>query len=95
MQIFCSLEIASYLGSTKKGKRIRNFTAANGEEFATYKESFALHVGGKKYLCGFNVAEKLPKETPIILGQVGFFDHHVITFDIENKEITIVNNQDN
>ena len=37
----------------------------------------------------------LPFETPIILGQLGFFDHHKVTFDLENKEIEIMYSLDN
>lgn len=92
---FCSKEIASYLGVREKGKEKFTFITANGTSLPTFLETLTIYVGGKNYDCSFYISEKLPPETPIILGQLGFFDHHKISFDLENKEIEIVYNLEN
>lgn len=86
---FCSEAIAFWLGSRSKGKKQKTFTTANGGSLVTYKDNFTLMACGKIYNCTFYVSNQLPKETPIILGQYGFFDHFTITFDLLNKEIII------
>ena len=46
--------------------------------------------GADVCFCSTDIGIKtLPRETPIILGQRGFFDHFKITFDLQNKEIEI------
>jgi hypothetical protein len=86
---FCSKDIAKFLGVTEKGKEKKVFRTANNSPLHTYLETLTLHVGGRSYECSFYISDDLPPETPIILGQLGFFDKHKITFDIENKEIQI------
>ena len=44
---------------------------------------------GKIYECPFYISSELPKETPIILGQLGFFDKFTIKFNLPKKEIEI------
>lgn len=92
---FCSKDIADFLGVSIKNKEKRIFTTANNTPLPTFLETLTLYVGGKSYECSFYIAEELPHETPIILGQLGFFDHHKVTFDLENKEIEIIYNLDN
>lgn len=92
---FCSKDIAHVLGVTEKGKQKMIFTTANGTPLPTFLETLTLYIGGKIYDCSFYISDKLPAETPIILGQLGFFDHHRVTFDLENKEIEIIYNLDN
>lgn len=92
---FCSKDIADFLGVSAKGKEKIIFTTANRSSLPTFLDILTLYVGGKTYECSFYISDKLPPETPIILGQLGFFDHHRITFDLENKEIEIVYNFDN
>ncbi len=92
---FCSKSIVDYLGVDVKNKEKKVFTTANNTSLPTFLEILTLHVGGKNYECSFYISEKLPPETPIILGQLGFFDHHKVTFDLENKEIEIIYNLDN
>lgn len=86
---FCSKIIADFLGITQKNKKEVIFTAANGTLLPTFLEKLTLYIGGRKYECPFYISDKLPAETPIILGQLGFFDHHKITFDLDNKSIEI------
>lgn len=87
---FCSKDIGIWLGITFIGKPSVTFTTANGTPLNTLKETIKLYVGGKNYECPFYFSDQLPRETPIILGQVGFFDHFRITFDVKNKEIEIL-----
>lgn len=92
---FCSKDIADFLGVSQKGKEKVTFTTANRTPLHTFLEILTLYVGGRHYDCSFYISDKLPFETPIILGQLGFFDKHKITFDLESKEIEIVYNLDN
>jgi len=88
---FCSENIAFWLGSKdSKSKEHKEFTAANGESFFTYREDINLFVAGKSYICPFYISKKLPQPFPIILGQLGFFDHFSVKFDLPHKEIEIL-----
>lgn len=87
---FCSEDIAFWLGSRDhKNKEHREFTTANGGKFMAYKEEIDLITAGKSYKCPFYISNELPRETPIILGQLGFFDHFKVIFDLPNKQINI------
>jgi hypothetical protein len=87
---FCLTDIGDWLGIQFKGKKGPEvFTAANGSQFRAWQENVTLFACGKNYNCFFFFTEVLPRETPIILGQFGFFDHFKITFDIKKKEIEI------
>ncbi len=90
---FCSKTIGEWLRIQFKKKEVITFTAANGTPLHTIKEVVSLHVAGKKYECPFYFSDELPRETPIILGQAGFFDHFRIIFDVQNKEIEITNSE--
>lgn len=92
---FCSKEIADSLGVSSRNKEKVTFTAANNTPLPTFLEALTLYIGVKNYECSFYISDKLPLETPIILGQLGFFDHHKVSFGLENKEIQIVYNLDN
>ncbi|MBI2443107.1 MAG: retroviral-like aspartic protease [Candidatus Levybacteria bacterium] len=92
---FCSKSIAVFLQVSRKNKERKVFTTANRSKLHTFLEALTLHVGGRHYDCSFYISDELPHETPVILGQLGFFDHHRITFDLENKEIEITYNLDN
>ncbi len=84
---FCSRDIADFLGVQKKQKEKKIFITANNSPLPTFRETLTLFVGGRNYECSFYISDMLPKETPIILGQLGFFDKHKVTFDLENEEI--------
>lgn len=86
---FCAKYIADLLGVDKRNKQERIFIAANGTSLVTFSETLTLYIGGKQYETEFYISDKLPAETPIILGQLGFFDHHKVTFDLDNKAIEI------
>lgn len=86
---FCAKDIGLWLGVQFKGKNKFTFTAANRTMFETIKETITLYIGEKSYWCSFYFAESLPRETPIILGQIGFFDHFKITFDLKSKMMEI------
>jgi len=78
------------LGSSKKGKETREFTTANQGKFIAYKEILTLMACGKVYDCPFYISSELPRITPIILGQEGFFNNFKITFDLKERQIIIV-----
>ncbi|OGJ22395.1 MAG: hypothetical protein A2804_00570 [Candidatus Pacebacteria bacterium RIFCSPHIGHO2_01_FULL_46_10] len=88
---FCSDALASYLGvaSTKKNVKKEKFTAANNQIFTAYKINLRLYACGREYICPFFICSELPHETPIILGQKGFFTNHKILFDFPNKLMEI------
>ena len=86
----CSKDIGIWLGIPFDKKSRVTLIAANKTKFQTIKETITLYACGKKYECPFYFSDSLPPVTPIILGQKGFFDHFKITFDLPNKEITIL-----
>lgn len=86
---FCSKNIGIWLGIQFKKKEEIIFTTANGTPLHTVKESITFYVAGVNYKTDFYFSDELPRETPIILGQVGFFDHFKVTFDVRNREIEI------
>lgn len=87
---FCSEDIAFWLGSRGRSKEQKEFTTANGGKFNAYKDNFDLMACGKIYRCPFYVSSELPRETPIILGQYGFFDKFTIKFNLPQKNIEII-----
>lgn len=92
---FCSTDIGNSLGVNFKNKPVKTFITANSSSLVTVSELLTLYVCGKKYECPFYFSKDLPHETPIILGQIGFFDHFKVTFDLENKEIELAYNFEN
>lgn len=87
---FCREDIGIWLGIQFKRKDAATFTAANRSTFKAIKENITLYIAGRNYECPFYFTSDLPHETPIILGQLGFFDHFKVTFDLRNKEIEIL-----
>ena len=53
-------------------------------------EIITLHAYNKSYECKFFFTDTLPRHTPIILGQLGFFDHFRITFDYRENQIELL-----
>lgn len=87
---FCNDLIGAWLGvRLDKIKIEKEFTAVNMSTFKTKSQIITLHAFGKSYDCKFYFTDVLPKHTPIILGQIGFFDHFKITFDYQNKLMDI------
>jgi len=86
---FCDDNIGAWLGVNPKGKKKHQFTAANNQIFETYRETITLHVGDMHYQCPFFFSNTLPKNSPLILGTKGFFDHFTVNFDLPKKLITI------
>lgn len=86
---FCNDMIGTWLGI--KFEKIKDgiFTTANRTTFNAKPEIITLHAYNKTYECKFFFTDTLPQHTPIILGQIGFFDHFKITFDYRNNKITI------
>ena len=86
---FCAKYIGEWLGIKFNKKQTSRFTTANNSRFIAIEETITLIACGKIFDCRFFFADDLPKETPIILGQLGFFEKFKITFDLKNKEIEI------
>ncbi|EKE06047.1 MAG: hypothetical protein ACD_19C00103G0001 [uncultured bacterium] len=87
---FCHEMIGTWLGiKFNKTKNIVKFTAANGQIFDTKLEEVCIYVGNKTYNCKFYFSDVLPSTTPIILGQIGFFDNFKVIFDLPNKVINL------
>lgn len=87
---FCSSNIGLWLGINLKKKDKFTFTTANRTSFVAVKETITIYACNKIFNCLFYFAENLPRETPIILGQIGFFDHFKIAFHLKNKSMEIV-----
>lgn len=87
---FCNETIGTWLGIQFKKVKEGIFTAANRSTFKAKPETITIHVYGKEYGCKFFFTDTLPQHTPIILGQVGFFDHFKITFDYSENQIELI-----
>lgn len=87
---FCTLDIGLWLGMQFKKRTAEVFTAANRTTLSAFKETVTLSACGKKYKCPFYFTKVLPRETPLILGQTGFFDHFKITFDLPRRTLDII-----
>ena len=85
----CEKYIALWLGISFKGVKPKQFFAANGTPFDGYPAQTNLLACGKNINCTFYFVDGLPKPTPIILGQCGFFENFKVAFDLKNKEIEI------
>jgi hypothetical protein len=86
---FCNETIGAWLGIKFNKNKEGVFTTANKTTFKAKPEIVTIHAYNKKYECKFFFTDTLPKHTPIILGQIGFFDHFKITFDYQGNEIVI------
>ncbi len=87
---FCSDFIAAWLGvQLDKIKEEEEFTAANGKTFKTKPAVIKLIIDNISYDCRFYFTDVLPRHTPIILGQIGFFDRFKITFNAKKEVIQI------
>jgi len=87
---FCAENIGLWLGIKLRKKRLYTFTAANRTLFQAVRENLILYIGRKRLTCPFFFTNVLPKETPIILGQMGFFDTLKVIFNAPNKIIEII-----
>src|SRR4030042_3397999 len=86
---FAASYLADWLKIQLDKKNVREFTAANNKRFEACKASVKIFVAGKNYVCSFYFADSLPPQTPLILGQHGFFDNNIVKFDLRNREIEI------
>lgn len=87
---FCAEDIGMWLGVVFGKQKSKVFTAANSTTFVAWCVEMTLYFNGGQYQCPFYFAKTLPKETPIVLGQIGFFDRFKVTFDYRNREIEVV-----
>ncbi len=86
---FCNETIGAWLGIKFNKNKEGIFTTANKTTFKAKPEIITIHSYNKIYECKFFFTDTLPQHTPIILGQIGFFDHFKITFDYQGNEIII------
>lgn len=86
---FCNETIGVWLGIQFKKIKEKIFTAANKSTFQAKPEIVNINTCNKSYECKFYFTDKLPQHTPIILGQIGFFDHFKITFNYQESQIIV------
>ncbi|MBI3366117.1 retroviral-like aspartic protease [Candidatus Roizmanbacteria bacterium] len=86
---FCNETIGAWLGIKFNNIKEKTFTTANRTTFKAKSEMITLDVSGKSYECRFFFTDTLPQHTPIILGQLGFFDHFKIVFDYRENQIEL------
>jgi len=86
----CSMDIGMWLGINFKKKTPFPIKGVNGQSMDTFKESCSIYLDNHSIQSPIYFSNSLPKITPIILGQLGFFDHFKVTFDLKNKEIEII-----
>lgn len=86
---FCKETIGVWLGINFRKIKKEEFYSANKTSFHAKPALVNMIAYGKKYECKIYFTDEIPNHTPIILGQLGFFDHFKITFDRANSEITL------
>jgi hypothetical protein len=87
---FCADYIGIWLGiQLSRIKTVGEFTAANGSKFIAKPANICIQAYNKNYDYLMFFTSVLPKHTPIILGQIGFFDHFRLLFDFKNRDIGI------
>jgi len=86
----CKKYIGDYLGINFKKAKKGEITAVNRTQMTGFIHPLTLYFQNKSYEVPFILSDNIPDETPVILGQRGFFDHFKITFDLSNKEMEII-----
>lgn len=87
---FCSDFIGTWLGiQLSKIKKEEEFTAANGQVFKAKPAVVKLLMENLHFETTVYFTDVLPRNTPIILGQIGFFDRFKITFNAKEEFIQI------
>lgn len=86
---FAKKYIADYLGMKLHAQKNVEFTAANKTNFKAVKDILTITVAGKEYDIPIFFTDEIVDNSPIILGQYGFFDRFRITFD-RSKLIEII-----
>lgn len=86
----CKKYIGDWLGLNFNKLKRGEITAVNKTRFVVLIHPLTVFFQNKIYEASFSLSDEIPDQTPIILGQKGFFDHFKITFDLPNKEIEIV-----
>ena len=86
----CSKDIGVWLGiNFKKLKEKIEIRGISNCPVKAVKEYVNLLVNNQEYVCPFYFSEDYPSNRPLILGQIGFFDHFVVSFDYKNKKFEI------
>lgn len=87
---FCNETIGVWLGIRFNKIKEGIFTTANRTTFKAKPEIITLNAYNKSYEYKFFFTDTLPQHTPIILGQLGFFDHFKIAFDYRENQIELL-----
>lgn len=87
---FCSDMIGAWLGiQLQEIKKVEEFNTANRGTFKAKPASVKLYVGEKSYETKVFFTNVLPHYTPIILGQIVFFDKFKVMFDSKKGVIQL------
>lgn len=82
-------DIAAYLGiPLTKGSR-RNIWGLGGGPIKGYEHSLILKIRQITYTTAVTFSNHLPENTLAVLGNRGFFDRFVVTFNYKAKAITL------
>jgi hypothetical protein len=86
----CSKDIGIWLGiDFRKLKEEIELRGISNCPIKAVKENVNLIVNNKDYLCPFYFSEDYPPNKPLILGQIGFLDHFIVSFDYRNKKFEV------
>jgi hypothetical protein len=84
------LEIALWLGVTFDGtEQAVSIQTANGSISQAVKKTVTIATREGEYECPFFFVEGLNPTRTLLLGQLGFFDHFEICFDLPNRQFEI------
>ncbi len=82
-------DIADYLGITlTKGKSMR-ITGIGGDSINGYLHPVEIRVGKNLVKTSIIFSRHIPDNATAVLGNQGFFDHFCVTFNYNDKTITI------
>ena len=81
-----SKDIALWLGIQFDGEEdMVSVATANGSISTAVKKTVIMTTEEGQYECPFFFVDGITPDEPPLLGQLGFFDHFKICFDLENK----------
>ena len=85
-----SQELAIWLGVKFSGQEeTTKIMTANGSITLAARKKVILHFQNKQIICPVYFAQKIPADSTPLLGQLGFFDHFHICFNLANKYFQI------
>ncbi len=82
-------DIADYLGiNLNKGKAMR-ITGIGGDQIKGYQHSVEIKVGKNLIKTSIIFSRQIPDNAIAVLGNQGFFNHFLVTFNYKDKTISI------